>query len=40
MFKILVLTIVCFAIVKSNLQDNIQETAAEALKQGEEVKVR
>lgn len=39
MFKLLVFTIVCFAIVNGNLKDDIQDKAADALKQGEKVKV-
>jgi hypothetical protein len=39
MYKIIVLTIVCFTIVNGNLQDDIQNKASETLKQGEELKV-
>jgi len=39
MYKIIVLTIVCFTIVNANLQDDIQNKASEALKQGEALKV-
>jgi hypothetical protein len=39
MFKIIILAIVCCAIVNGNLKDNIQDTATEALNQGEKLKV-
>jgi hypothetical protein len=39
MFKIIVLAILCFAIVKGNLQNDIKDRANEALNQGEKLKV-
>jgi hypothetical protein len=39
MFKIIVLTIVCFAIVNGNFQDDVQAKASEALKQAEKLGV-
>lgn len=40
MYKILIFTIVCFAIVNGNIKDDLQQKATEALHQGEKVKVR
>ena len=39
MFKIIILSIVCFAIVNGNIQDDIKDKAADALNQGEKLKV-
>ncbi len=39
MFKIIILSIVCFAIVNGNIKDDIKDKATDALNQGEKLKV-
>lgn len=39
MFKLIIFTIVCFAIVHANVKDDIKNKASEALNQGEKLKV-
>jgi len=39
MFKVLVLSILCFSIVNGNLRDDIQNKANDALNQGGKLKV-
>jgi hypothetical protein len=39
MFKVIVFTVVCFALVSGNLQNDLKNKANEALNQGEKLKV-